>query len=198
MHRHIDLSTKTKQLHYHSRLTVDARVDLQWWHDFLPQQSGKSLILNSHGLKTQQCTYLQMSRVVTDRVLIGLDITWKELYAIVVAVHTRGPYWQREKIAFHCDNKVVVDIGRKVILRHLYPWLWYEYFIAYICATHHNLTVCIVNLPVVCNDIADSLSHFQMDRFRKIAAQANVPPDNIPAWATQNFITASCNATMMV
>ena len=25
----------------------------------------------------------------------SMDITWKELYAIVIAVHTWGPSWQR-------------------------------------------------------------------------------------------------------
>ena len=27
----------------------------------------------------------------------SMDITWKELYAIVIAVHTWGPSWQRQK-----------------------------------------------------------------------------------------------------
>ena len=35
----------------------------------------------------------------------------------------------------------------------------------------------------LCNDIADSLSRLQMDRFRKLALQATTTPDNIPAWA---------------
>ena len=34
---------------------------------------------------------------------------WKELYAIVIVVHTWGP----KKILFHCDNKAVVDIWEK-------------------------------------------------------------------------------------
>ena len=32
--RFTDLSTKTKKLHHHIRLTTDARLDLQWWLDF--------------------------------------------------------------------------------------------------------------------------------------------------------------------
>ena len=38
----------------------------------------------------------------------------------------------------------------------------------YFCAAYHNLNVCIAHIPGVCNDIADSLSRFQMDRFRKL------------------------------
>ena len=47
LRRLIDLSTKVQKMHYHIRLTADARLDLQQWLKFLPQCSGKSLILNS-------------------------------------------------------------------------------------------------------------------------------------------------------
>ena len=44
LHRLIDLSTTVSKLHHHIRLTSDARLDIQWWPDFLP---GWSLILES-------------------------------------------------------------------------------------------------------------------------------------------------------
>ena len=47
LHRLIDLSIKVQKMHYHIRLTADARLDLRQCLDFLPQCSGKSLILNS-------------------------------------------------------------------------------------------------------------------------------------------------------
>ena len=37
-----------KQLHHHIRLTVEVRLDSQWWLAFLPHWSGRSLILDSH------------------------------------------------------------------------------------------------------------------------------------------------------
>ena len=51
----------------------------------------------------------------------------------------------------------------------------------YICAVHHQLNVCVVHVPGVCNDIADALSHFQMEKFQKLAPTANQMPDNTPA-----------------
>jgi len=36
-------------------------------------------------------------------------------------------------------------------------------------------------MPGVYNNIADAISHFQMDRFQKLAPNANLSPDNIPA-----------------
>ena len=46
--RLIDLNTTVKQLHHHIRVTVDARLDIYWWFNFLPYWSGKSLILENH------------------------------------------------------------------------------------------------------------------------------------------------------
>ena len=48
LRRLIDLTTTVKQMHHHIRLTVEARLDLQWWLTFLPHWSGRSLILDSH------------------------------------------------------------------------------------------------------------------------------------------------------
>jgi len=67
----------------------------------------------------------------------------------------------------------------------------------YYCAVQHNINVCIIHAPGVCNDIADSLSRFQMQRFRKLAPKSNSQSDIIPAWPTQAFMNASCSASVM-
>ena len=50
LRRLIDLSITVSKLHHHLSLTAEAKLDLQWWLDFLPQWSGKSLILRSNWL----------------------------------------------------------------------------------------------------------------------------------------------------
>ena len=177
---------------------------------FLPQWSGKSLILNSHwtasvamhlytdasgneGWGAYWSGHWLQARWSSSQQI--MDITWKELYAIVLAVHTWGPSWKRQKILFHCDNKAVVDIWEKGSTRA--PQTMALVRLLYFCAAHYNINVCIVHVPGVCNDIADSLSRFQMDRFRKLAPQANLQADNIPVWPTQSFTAASCNADIM-
>ena len=125
-----------------------------------------------------------------------MDITWKELFAIVMAVHTWGVLWQRQKILIHCDNQAVVRIWESgsthakntMALVHL----------LYYCAARYNIYVCIVHIAGVNNDIADCLSRFQQDKFRQLAPRANPVPDNIPVWPTQSFIDASCNAAILV
>ena len=121
-----------------------------------------------------------------------MDITWKELFAIVLAVHAWGPYWYRQKILFHCDNQAVVEIWNRgsTCVPHTMSLVRLLYF----CANRYNSNVCVVYISDVCNNIADSLSQL---KFRKLAPKSNALPDQIPAWPTQTFINASCNAGIM-
>jgi len=43
----IDISNTIPHLHYRISLTAEAKLDLQWWAEFLPTWLGKSLILNT-------------------------------------------------------------------------------------------------------------------------------------------------------
>ena len=44
----------------------------------------------------------------------------------------------------------------------------------------YNIQFKAVHIQSIKNEIADSLSRFQMQRFRKVAPQADVEPDMIP------------------
>ena len=44
----IDLSTTVSKLDHHISLNKEARADIRWWLDFLPQWNRKSCILNPH------------------------------------------------------------------------------------------------------------------------------------------------------
>ena len=48
LRRLIDLSTTVEKLHHHLPLSKEAKLDLRWWLELLPQWSGRSLILESH------------------------------------------------------------------------------------------------------------------------------------------------------
>ena len=67
----------------------------------------------------------------------------------------------------------------------------------YFGACCYNINVCVTHVAGIYNDIADSLSRFQMGKFRKLAPRFEVLPDCIPASPTHIFITASCNAGIM-
>ena len=210
LRRLIDLSATVSKLHHHIRLTSDAQLDMQWWLDFLPGWPGTSLILESTWTPS---TSMQLFTDASgtngwgaywsgkwlqkhwSEAQIHMDITWKELFAIVMVVYTWGALWQRQEILIHCDNQAGVKIwesgstGAKETMA-LVRLLYY-------CAASYNINVYIVHIAGVNNEIADCLSHFQQDKFRRLVPLANPVPDNIPVWPMQSFIDASCNAAIL-
>ena len=101
---------------------------------------------------------------------LHMDISWKELIDIVMAVHAWGSLWQRQKILSHCDNQAVISIWES----------------GSTCAKE---TMALVHLL--------QLLFCSKDRFKELTPQANPAPDNIPAWLSQSFIDASCNAAIL-
>ena len=96
--------------------------------------------------------------------MVGGHSGWK-LFAIVSAVHAWVHFGPVKKILIQCNNRSVVDIWD---LSHTQ----YGFSMATVfCAVYHNLNVCVVHVPSVCNDFADDLSCFQMDRFGKLASK---------------------------
>ena len=102
---------------------------------------------------------------------LSMEITWKELYAIVMAVHTWGSLRLRKRILFHCDNHAVVDIWESGSTRasETIALVWLLYF----AAAKYNINVCIVCIDGTNNVIADCLSRFKQDRFKQLAPLAN-------------------------
>ena len=108
---------------------------------------------------------------------LSMDITLKELYAIIMAVHTWGSLWQRKRILFHCDNQAVVDIWESGCTRASKTMALVR--LLYFAAARYNINVCIVHIDGANNVIADCLSRFKLDRFKQLAPLANPAADNI-------------------
>ena len=100
----IDLSCSVTRLHHHIRITNEARLDLQWWLNFLPGWSGTSLTLDSEWtissamhLFTDASGSKGWGAFWSNKWLQAEwsseqemhDIVWKE-YAIVCTVNTWG------------------------------------------------------------------------------------------------------------
>ena len=197
----IDLSMSVKYLHHHIWISREAQFDIIWWQDFLPTWSGSSLILDTHWtispdmhLYTDASGSLGWGAFWSGHWLQApwslnqseKHIVWKELFAIVNAVNTRGHLWAKQKILFHCDNQAVVDIwhrgsacdSKTMALVHL----------LYFCAAHYDINVVIIHISGVDNCIADFLSRFQLHRFQALAPEAHPSPDPIRAWPTPSFL----------
>ena len=188
LRRLIDLSTTVGPLHHHVTLNSEARADLAWWHQFLPDWSGKSLLLESHwspapGLElytdASDCGYGgfwggRWFSATWSPSQQHLPIAWRELYAILAACSTWGHHWQRKRILFHCDNAAVVDIWRKGSckcqqLMALVRSLFFR-------AAQGNFHVSIAHIPGVNNRIADLLSRLSIQAFQQAAPNADPLP----------------------
>ena len=117
---------------------------MQWWLDFLPGWSGTSLILESNWTPS---TNMQLFTDASgtngwgaywsgkwlqgqwSETQLQMDITWKELFAIVMAVHTWGVLWQRQKTLIHGDNLAVVTIRESGSTRAKETMAWSVYCI---------------------------------------------------------------------
>ena len=111
------------------------------------------------------------------------DITFKELFPIVVALHLWGDYFKNKKILFRCDNEAVVTIINKqssrsrAVMSLLRPLVLF-------CLSH-NIMFRAKHISGVHNEIADALSRCQFTRFRALAPEADRVATPIPQalWA---------------
>lgn len=95
----------------------------------------------------------------------------QELFPIYLACAVWGPLWRNRYVRFSCDNQAVVSITNTksfkisrimVLLRPIT-----------LSTLQYNFTLTAVDLPGLQNGFADSLSCFQMERFRELAQEAS-------------------------
>ena len=99
-----------------------------------------------------------------------MSINWCELYAVTMALALWGPQLKGKCLLLHCNNALVIHIMAKasthsktmMALVHMFTLL----------SMQHNIHVHIQHITGVNNKIADSLSHFTMDRFQQLCPHA--------------------------
>ena len=100
----------------------------------------------------------------------------------------------RRKILVYCDSQTIENEWEKGKSPEIMALVHMLHF----CAAHNNFSVCVQHILGEHNDIADALSCFQLQQFRRVAPRANPHPDVILAWPQQAFIAPSCSAHIMV
>ena len=93
-----------------------------------------------------------------------MSINWHELYAVTMALALWGPQLTGKHLLLHCDNASVVHIMTKASLHS-------KTIMVLVCtftllAMCHNIHIKIQHIAGANNEVADALSHFDMDRFR--------------------------------
>ena len=198
LQRMIELTRNVKQPHHHIKLSSGFFKDLEMWKQFIINWNGASFFLSSDWVNSEFLEFhtdasgsLGYGGIFGTRWFQGkwephqclgqheISIAWQELFAIVVACQLWGESLQNKRIILHCDNESVVNIINSKrsrisrvmdLLRHLT-----------LLTLQHNLYIRAQHIPGKHNEIADSLSRFQSQRFRTLAPQADVVPYKIPA-----------------
>ena len=197
LQRMIELTRNVKQPHHHIKLSAGFFKDLAMWKKFLRSWNGAKFFLSSTW-ESSDCLefYTDASGALGYGGIFltkwfygkwvphhklgqpGISIAWQELFAIVTACHIWGEHLQNRRLILHCDNESVVNVINSKrsriprvmdLFRHL-TFLTLQYNI-YIRAKH---------VPGKRNEIADSLSRFQFQRFRQLAPQADTNPCPVP------------------
>ena len=197
LRRLIDLSTTVTKLHHRISLNKEARLDIEWWIEFLPSWNGCYKIPDflvtpapSIDLYTDASGELGFGiffdgkwlSVPWHQAFQSRSIQWKELFPIYVSLLIWGPSLCGKKIVFHCDNLAVVNIWSsktskcKEIMR-LMRRMFY-------LSAQHQFSVNVAHIVGTDNSIADSLSRFQMERFFQLVPGADRVATPLPphAW----------------
>ena len=105
-------------------------------------------------------------------------MAFRKLFPIVIAAILWGKYWSAKRIKFYCANLGTVQIIRKgrskvnyinQLMRRL-TW----------CSVKYNICLYAEHLPGKSNVIADALSRFQMQHFRRLVPHADKQPLQCP------------------
>ena len=105
-------------------------------------------------------------------------IAYKELFPIVLAAHVWGHFWVKKHVLFPSDNDAVVHIlntrtSRVPCLMRLLRSLLFS-------AAHHSFSFSSQHVPGVNNQLADALSRFNWQEFRRLAPDAQPLPTVVP------------------
>ena len=186
-------AAKLREMHYFTRLDVQFRSDLFWWHTFLTEWNGISL------LRWDDDNWTPQYQVQTDAsgswgcgaFWDGQWLQWcwppewthysimvKELVPIVLSCAVWGRRLARSRVLIECDNSSVVAAVNKhytkeKVAMHLLRSL--IFFVAY-----YDIDVKCKHIAGVNNTTADHLSRNNLQSFFCLHPQAALQPNPIP------------------
>ena len=199
LRRMISLTCGVKQPYHFVRLNSGFYKDLAMWEVFLNYWNGISVFLES-GQTPSPSLHLYtdaagsigfggylagqwfQGRWLPEQTInktTGLSIVWQELFPIYLACRLWGAQWTAKRIVFFCDNESVVQILNQKTSKS--PKIMDLLRPIVLCTLQNNFTFTAKHVRGLDNGIADSLSRFQMDRFKQLAPLASPLPCVIPA-----------------
>ena len=174
------------------RLNREARSDIIWWHTFISDWNGLSMMqsqrqanpdinLTSDASGSWGCGaywnthWFQYQWSVHT---LSYGITTKELLPIVFAAAIWGHAWTGKSILCHCDNEAVVTIINSGTSKE--PEAMALLRCLFFIAARNNLLITAAHLPGSLNQVADALSRNNLPLFSTVYPQADPHPSVIP------------------
>lgn len=182
--------------HHHVRLPTDVRDDLAVWRRFLDSFNGRLIFPESEVTSTELRLYTDAAgshgfgayldggwcAAAWPAEWTGLGLTrnlcFLEMFPIVVALFIWGDVLSNKRVIFVTDNMGVVQAINKQSASSVDVVRLLRVLV--LRCLQLNVGFRAVHLPGVRNDIADSLSRFQWERFRRLAPTADLEGQRFP------------------
>ena len=197
LRRLITLSSSVTELSHHIYLSADARADIRWWLDFLPSWNGVSVIppppvsnidlhlftdASSHGIGgwfRDSWFSFPLSRFsALPCKPDSFNITFWELFALVVAVFTWSDRLRGREVVLNTDNEALVFVwsngSRHPAIMRLVRSLFSR-------SASLSINLLFHHIPGTTNVNADLLSRLQVDHFLHINPGVAPAPAQLPA-----------------
>lgn len=191
--RMIDLLCCFRKPQHPIRINTEFRRDLEWWHRFLSTWNGISFwlcpgtpVIHNLEVVSDASGAIGYGAFYNQEWFNGRwhdiqstqSIAYKELFPVILAAHLWGQYWSQQHVLFRSDNEAVVAILNKRtskvpdLMRLLRSLLH--------AAAHFSFLFSSEHIPGIHNSIADALSRFNWQEFRRVAPSARQHPTPLP------------------
>lgn len=197
--RLVDATCGVSKPHHRIRISSDMKEDLKIWLMFLSKYNGTTVILDQFW-SSNSMLHLFCDAAAGEGRGFGVyfngkwaqavwpyhfieknllsDITFLELFPVVVAIYIWGEQLKNKKILFHIDNQSVIAILNKKSSRSVTIMILVRKLV--LACLHYNILLKAEHISTRLNSIADSLSRCDFQKFRRLCPSADAVPCAIP------------------
>ena len=192
-------------LHHWVHLCKTCKADLAWWQALLRRWNGVAMFrfrgwaeLTDFEMASDAAKSKGLG-IIFDRAWIvaawprastvDIHISVLELISIVVAAHVWGSAWERRRVLFYSDNSAAVASIESGLPRH--PHLAFLIRELAQLSILGNFSVKAVHVPGKLNVVADAISRFDFQEFRRLRPDANRDATPIPEGLLRRLVLAT-------
>lgn len=193
LRRLIDLTIKVTKPNHHITLSAESRRDLKAWKLFVQHFNGKNLILDQRwvsttvlDLYTDAAGSLGYGAIFKTSWFYGVwpipmakfEITFKELFPIILALEIWGSRLRNKCITLHSDNYAAVHIINKQSSKDSNVMKLVRRMV--LACMQFNILIHAKHIPGKTNTLPDLLSRLQVKQFQRLAPHMDALPTEVP------------------